>query len=570
MLHRIDGRGYKAYKEIRGSYEFSDFTLSIDYVQGDPFAAPSRMHVRVPQPVAQFPAWTFANDSRRIGLENYLATAFAAACRTASERSGSGKSGLLAVDAPGQEVLERTAIHVTEAWVEARFVAGLPASGRRVRGRSAAAMLCDALPGVIDAALRYANGDAELIRRYVETSEDADALRAQLRERGLVAFVADGSLLPRRSGVDDRPLDDADAVRFASPASLRTTFDLPNAGAVSGMGIPAGVTLIVGGGFHGKSTLLNALERGVYNHRPGDGREFVSTVADAVKIRAEDGRSVAGVDISPFIRSLPTRDQNSARETTAFSTPNASGSTSQAANIMEALELGARALLIDEDTAATNFMIRDRRMQALIARENEPITPFIDRVQPLYRGHGVSTVLVIGGSGDYFDVADTVIAMERYVPRDLTEAAREVAAQIATGRVAEGGSSFRDGATPTTARVPVPRSVDPSRGRREVNVKVRGREVISFGEESIDLSSVAQLVDESQSRAIAQALVYARETYMDGQRSLREIVDCVMADLAREGLDVLDRRRPGDLARFRRFELGAALNRLRTLKMRTE
>ena len=101
------------------------------------------------------------------------------------------------------------------------------------------------------------------------------------------------------------------------------------------MGIRKGITLIVGGGYHGKSTLLKALEAGVYNHIAGDGREFVITDDTAFKLRAEDGRSITGVDISPFIKNLPNK-----KDTVHFSTEDASGSTSQAANLMEALESG--------------------------------------------------------------------------------------------------------------------------------------------------------------------------------------------------------------------------------------
>jgi predicted ABC-class ATPase len=325
------------------------------------------------------------------------------------------------------------------------------------------------------------------------------------------------------------------------------------------MGIPRGVTLIVGGGYHGKSTLLAAIERGVYNHIPGDGREFVVTDAAAVKVRAEDGRRIAGVDISPFIANLPF-----GIDTRSFTTDNASGSTSQAANIIEALEAGARVLLVDEDTAATNFMIRDHRMQELIAKEHEPITPFIDKVRLLYQDYGVSTILVMGGSGDYFDVADTVIAMENYRPWDATERAKEIARKYAAERRPEGGERFGS----ITPRIPLPDSLDPSKGRREVSLKARGLKTILFGREEIDLSAVEQLVDDSQVRAIAQALYYAREKYMDGRRTMKEILDAVMRDIDEQGLDVLDPRRMGDYARFRRFELAAALNRLRTLRVK--
>jgi predicted ABC-class ATPase len=556
-LNRIDGKGYPAYKDIRDEYEFPGFRLLIDHVQGDPFAAPSRLRVWVPQGVAGYPSDTYASRSRRVALADFLTRAFDAACSELSGRRGSGKSGLMAIDRPGQEILERTSALVDKAAVEARFVVGLPAAGRRVLGRQAAAMLCDDLPRIVESALHFSANNQGALYRHIQTAEDADWLRAQLAGQGLVAFVADGALLPRRSGVDDRPLREG-AIRFQSPASLRVEFALPNAGRVSGMGIPAGVTLIVGGGYHGKSTLLNALERGVYNHVPGDGRELVVTHEGAVKIRAEDGRAVTGVDISPFIRDLPN-----GVDTRQFSTANASGSTSQAANIVEALEAGARALLVDEDTAATNFMIRDHRMQELIAKEREPITPFIDKVRQLHDEHGVSTVLVMGGSGDYFDVADTAIAMDAYLPHDVTDRARAIAHKYRAERRPEGGDRFGD----ITPRTPLADSLDPSKGRREVKISARGVKTILFGTHEIDLSAVEGLVDPSQLNAIGQGLYYARQRTMDGRRTLPEILDAVMADIDRAGLDVLDRRLVGDLAHFRRYELAAALNRLRTLQV---
>jgi len=442
-------------------------------------------------------------------------------------------------------------------FVEARFVVGLPAAGRRVLGRQAAAMLCDDLPRIVDAALRFAANNRTALYRHLHTAEDADWLRPQLAASGLVAFVGDGALLPRRSGVDERPLTQG-GVPFKTPRSLRVEFKLPNTGVVTGMGIPVGVTLIVGGGYHGKSTLLNALERGVYNHIPGDGRELVVTTESAVKIRAEDGRAVTGVDISPFIGMLPN-----GMDTRCFSTANASGSTSQAANIVEALEVGARMLLVDEDTAATNFMIRDSRMQELIAKEREPITPFVDKVRQLYQEQGVSSILVMGGSGDYFEVADTIIAMDAYVPRDVTGIAKEIAMRHRSQRHPEGGQHFGS----ITPRVPLADSLDPSKGRRDVKISARGVKTILFGANEIDLTQVEQLVDPSQLNAIGQALYYARQQYMDGQRTLPQILDAVMADLQAKGLDVLDNRPLGDLAMFRRHELAAALNRLRTLRV---
>lgn len=562
-LSRIDGRGYKAYKDLQGTYRFGWFDLSIDHVQGDPFASPSRLSARAAREVLGIPEHLVANRVRRIALGDYLTRSFAAACRRIAKGSrGTGHSGLIAIDEPGQEVLERTSVLASETTCEVRFVLGLPAAGRRVLAREAAAMLLEEVPQILQAALKWESLQPDRVQRHVFTVEDQEAMRRQLRERGLVAFVANGALLPRRSGVDDRPMIPAQGVEpvlFQSPPELEVTLDRPNGGPVTGMGIPAGVTLIVGGGYHGKSTLLCALERGVYNHIPGDGREGVVTTAGAMKIRAEDGRYIEKVDISPFIDHLPLPV-----DTRRFSTENASGSTSQAANIMEAVEAGADLLLLDEDTSATNFIIRDARMQALVHKDREPITPFIDRVRELYEKFGVSTIMVMGGSGDYFDVADHVIMMDAYRPREVTRQAREVAQAFPTKRRVECE-------TPLTApqpRHPTAASFDASRGRREVKIDVKGLATIVFGRHTIDLSAVEQLVDPSQTRAIGQALVLLAAQCGRGGPAVGELLRRLEEQLDRSGLDVLVPYKVGNLARPRMLEVAAALNRLRTLRVR--
>jgi predicted ABC-class ATPase len=558
LLRRIDGRGYPAYKDLARSYDMGGFVLKVDHVQGDPFASPSRLRVVVPQREAGFGHRDYGLRARRRGLCDLLCRAFAQEASRAGSRRGSGRSGVVDMARPGQEVLERSAVLVDEEAVEGRFVVGLPARGRRILGREAAEMLCGDLPGIVARSLHRDALDEDAIVQHLDAAEDATALRDGLRALGLVAFVADGAVLPRHSGVDDRPMERS-AVPFRSPDSLRVSLDLPHAGRVQGMGIPEGVTLIVGGGYHGKSTLLRALERGVYDHLPGDGRERVVTVPEAVKIRAEDGRSVAGVDISPFIDRLPM-----GRDTSSFSTSDASGSTSQAAGIVEAVETGARVLLLDEDTSATNFLIRDHRMQELIHRSSEPITPLLDKVRQLHADLGVSTILVMGGSGDYFDVADTVIAMQAYEPWDATAQAHEIARRFVAARQPEGGDRFGE----VAARRLRGSSLDPSRGRREVSLKVRGTDTIIFGEHEIDLGGVEQLVDPCQTRAIAEALDHVRRRHLDGDRTLADVLDRVDAELDEGGLDAIQGRPAGDLARFRRFELAAALNRLRGLQVR--
>ncbi|MDQ4130273.1 MAG: ABC-ATPase domain-containing protein, partial [Actinomycetota bacterium] len=352
----------------------------------------------------------------------------------------------------------------------------------------------------------------------------------------------------------DRPLRGEGAVAFVSPPTLRHEVELPNLGRVTGMGIPEGVTLVVGGGFHGKSTLLRALERGVYDHIPGDGRELVVARPDATKVRAEDGRRVERVDVSSFVGRLP-----SGRGTSDFSTDNASGSTSQAASMVEALEAGARVLLVDEDTAATNLMIRDLRMQELVAKDREPLTPFVDLVRPLHREHGVSSVLVVGGSGDYFDVADHVLLMDAFRPREVTDEARRIAARW-PGRRAEAASFAK-----VRHRVPDPASIDPRRGGR-IKTRARGTSEVQFGSESIDLSGVAQIVDPSQTVGVALALARLRG-FLDGERTLAQALELLYDRIASDGIDVLRRDYPGDLALPRALEVAAALNRLRSLRV---
>ena len=573
ILARIDGRGYKAYKDLQGAYAYPGFTLFIDHVQGDPFASPSKIRVRVPDTVAQLPPDLFSGRVRRVALQDFLIREVHHAIRQVCQGNrGIGKSGLIAIDVGGQEVLERTAMVVTPQWVEARLSLGLPAQGRTILGRQAEAMLCQEMPEIAERALKWEHVDEERALAFVDCIDNQESIRAQLDALGLVAFIADGAILPRSSGASDRPLSRQQAQSFRAPDSLRVSIPILHpvsqdgrlTHSLTGFGIPKGVTLIVGGGYHGKSTVLRALERGVYPHVPEDGREYVVTTEQAVKIRAEDGRHIERVDISGFIKNLPY-----GQATARFSTDNASGSTSQAASILEAVEVGATTLLLDEDTSATNFMVRDARMQALVHKEHEPITPFVDRVRELYERHGVSTVLVMGGCGDYFDVADTVVAMQDYQPLDVTEEAQRIAREFRTQRAIETTSPLSE----VASRIPVRESLDPSRGNREVKIEARSVDAIAFGHEVIDLSGVEQLVDASQTRAIGYALHLASRRLMEGRTGLKAMVQGLVELFDDAGLDGLDpyhqgERHPGNFARPRAFEIAAALNRLRTLRIR--
>lgn len=576
-LRSIDGKGYKAYKDIRGGYAYDEGWLFVDYVQGDPFASPSKMRIRMPQQVVQLPDDLKQDFVRRLALEDLLARrVHRLITRQKRSAKGTGKSGMLAVDAGYQQVLERTAVRITENAVEVRLEAGLPARGRSVLGLQAMGMLCEALPELAGEALTWSDAFAGQARRFVECVENQEAIRSGLQDKGLVAFIADGAMLPRASGVSDQPLDRSEGVPFESPDPLRVSFELPHPAPdytgegrmITGMGIPQGVTLIVGGGYHGKSTLLRALERGVYPHVPGDGREYVVTDPHAVKIRAEDRRRIEGVDVSPYISGLPN-----GQPTRSFRTEEASGSTSQAAAFQEALEAGAEVFLVDEDTSATNLMIRDARMQRLVARPDEPITPFLDRVRELCDRHGVSTVQVMGGAGDYFDVADTVIMMKEYRPYEVTDRAREISEQFPSVRTSDSPESMET----RPGRIPDAESVDPSRDGK-IKLDAPATERIRYGRQDIDLRCVEQLVDPSQSRCIAYALYHASQKIMDVGRPLSEVLDALEQQIDRHGLEALspfsrsgdDYVHPGNLARPRRHEMAAALNRLRTLRVAAE
>ena len=557
-LVRLDGRPYGHYRGLRGrSYPLGPCTLRFDHVQGDPFAAPSRLRIDVPPEVAALPAWARHGRDARRATADFLQRALRPALGGAAGGAGSGRSGLLEISPAGQEVLERTGVVVdADGGARVRLCAGLPAAGR-ILGREAA----DLLTGRLRAALLAAAGglDSEALRSHVRAVEDQAALRAQLGERGLIAFLAEGSVLPRRSGVDPRPLPDG--LPLQVPDALAVELQAPHAGRLRGLGIRAGVTLIVGGGYHGKSTLLRALALGIYDHVPGDGRERCVSAEELVSVRAEDGRSVRGVCLTPFIRGLPL-----GRETDCFDSDEASGSTSQAAAIVEALEAGAAGLLIDEDTAATNFMIRDARMRRLVPGDREPIIPYIDRVRQLRETRGVSSVLVVGGAGDYLDVADCVIQMEDFQPRDVTARAREVAAGLPLG---EAKPRPPDEWTPAAARVPQPESLDPRRGRRAERVRAVRTRSIEFGAEEIEVSLLHQIVDPAQCRMIGDALLRLARGLCDGRRDLPRILEGLEEEMRDGGLEALAAPGFGDRARARRFEIAAALNRLRSLRVET-
>ena len=556
ILSRIDGRGYKEYKTLKGEYNFETFILIIDYVQGDPFAAPSRVRVKIPFDRTGYPEELFSGRVRRIAACDFILREVYRYFSNVSEKEGSGKSGSLSILKPSHLVLDQSAVVLDGKYIEVRFFVGLPAYGRRINAKGALKIFFDKIPGMVKTALIFKPEDYGTLRKHVFLKEDQVFLRNKLDEIGLVAFIANGSILPRESGVSEKPLKNA--IPFNSPEELEVTLVLPHAGTIKGMGIKRGITLITGGGYHGKSTLLTSIMEGIYDHVMGDGREYVISVKNTHYLRAEDGRRVEKVNIKPFIDNLPMNV-----DTTSFSTENASGSTSQAANIQEAIEIGAKVLLLDEDTSATNFMTRDRRMQELINKDKEPITPFLDRARELYKTMGISTILIAGGIGDYLDIADTVIQMDTFEPVDVTEKARNIVKKFPSHRKNEGLMSPYI----ICDRAPYKNSVDPHKGKKEFKVDAPRNRIILLGYNEIDMTKVPELLTKEQTKTAGYMLLYLvrhglindKNTMKDLKRILEKIS---LSDLSPFNYPY------GDFCEVRADEVMKALNRLRTLRVR--
>ncbi|MEZ8039125.1 P-loop domain-containing protein [Vibrio sp. 10N.222.54.F12] len=536
-LKKLEKQNFRAYQQIKGQYDFADFELHIDHVQGDPYASSSRFRATRAWSLTGLDWLKEKSYEYQVAARDFIARSFSEFAK---------QEVTVSIALTGQTVLDNTSVVFTEHGIEIRFRINLPADGRSILAKKAINIITFYLPKFIRRATLERELNIEAMIKHCEAVEDQDALRAQLEENNLAAFVANGSVLPRIAGNCDLPMKGA--VPFLAPESLSVTLNAPNQGDVTGLGIPKGITLIVGGGFHGKSTLLNAVERSIYNHIPGDGREGIVTATDTMKIRAEDGRCVHNLNLSNYINHLPMQ-----KDTSDFSTQDASGSTSQAAWLQESIEAGVQTLLIDEDTSATNFMIRDERMQALVSKGAEPITPLVDRIGQLRQEMDISTIVVMGGSGDYLDVADTVIQMHDYQAVDVTDKAQEVIAQHPTQRTNE---------CETALETFVPRSLNRAAlmniltdGKFRVNAK--GKESLRFGKEFADLSALEQLESTSEVNAIGWAWFQFAQTPGWSNNPAKEF-SAILSDEWHVNMPNY-----GDLAKPRVLDVMAALNRMR-------
>lgn len=559
-LRSINRKSYPAYKGLKGAYQFPDYQLFIEHVQGDPFAAPSALRIFVPHSKAKFPERYYWDKCSKVALQDALLRRFAEiSAKFCYQAKGSGKSGVIQVSHCGQEVLERTACEITKEGIHICFFVGFPANGRTINSGELEKILFVYLPKCVEMSLYHRKVPERETEQVICLKEDQRVIREELKKRGLIAFVANGSILPRQSGNSDLPMKDA--VPFQSPKSMEITIQLRHRGSITGMGIRKGITLIAGGGYHGKSTLLEALEKGVYDHIAGDGREFVITDDTAWKLRAEDGRKIKDVDISLFINHLPN-----GRNTRRFSTLDASGSTSQAANIIEAIEAKSQVLLIDEDTSATNFMVRDELMQRVIQKDKEPITPFLERARDLYEKAGISTILVVGSCGSYFYIADQIIQMDNYCPVDITEKTRKLLKEYKKPDCEAKGFAL-----PSEKRIisfgssVVRRKNYRGTGMVEEHekLKVMGRESLMLGKEQLDLRYLEQLADREQTQTLGYLLKYAKEQYSGKTTDLTALMESLIRKLEKEGIGSVSGQKeiPAGMAMPRRQEIYACFNR---------
>lgn len=551
-LIKIDHKSYGMYKTLSGSYGFGKYILNIDHVQGDPFASPSRLRFEVKKEQHGFPEEYYKTKDRRLALEDQVLRKFLRQLgRVDKVTSGSGKSGRITTCPANQTVQERIAVVFSKEKMELRFEMGFPARGRSIMAGEMQKLVFHILPELAENCLIFSNWDRkekENLKEAIFLADDQKALREEIKKRNLVAFVADGAILPRESGVSDRPM--GNAVKFASPDDLRVKIVLPHKGEITGMGIPAGITVITGGGYHGKSTLLKALEQGVYNHIKGDGREYVVSEASGVKIRAEDGRSVRHTDISLFINHLPA-----GQDTSDFSSENASGSTSQAANLIEALEADASLLFLDEDTSATNFMIRDNVMAKLVSDEKEPITTLLRHIRGIYQSFGVSFLIVVGSSGDYLSVADLVLQLDHYEVKNVTKQAKQICKEEGMENLYPAGKVTK----PAFERKLKP--VKP--GRRKI--KSMGTDSVMIDRETIDVRYLEQIAENGQTTALA----YLMEWTLDHQKkeeNIRDILNHLYETIEKKGMGAVipPNYSAGHPVLPRKQELFACLSRYRS------
>ena len=488
-IRTLNGKNYGLYKSLADKpWDFGDFVLEFLHVQGDPYAPASRVVIKANLSMLGYAGEWGGSFERRLALSDFLHRKLSHLV----QEKYPDKDAAVIFDVAGPEMLVRNSLWIDNGELRACLQVKLPGEGRKIQAELAAEILTMVLPDLVSAGLYYDRSDEGALQEHYRVLAERKEILSQLDAQGLCAYVPNGAVLPRASGLSEMPLEKA--IPFVAPEEMAVTLNVCGH-EIRGMGIPKGISVITGGAFHGKSTLLQALTRSVYPHIPGDGREGIVIDETALRIGVEDGRSVRGTDLSMFVRDLP-----GGVSTKNFNTLSASGSTSEAANLLEAMEAGSRTFLIDEDSSAVNFLIRDVRVRKLLGDDREPLIPLTDRIKELAAA-GFSFILVAGACGDYLDLADNIIVMANY----KAECAKFTPAPSMSSWRGEAPTESTEPAEVTHPRSfvtymqPLQKSVRPTSAvERQVKVKLSGNTLLQIGFLVSDTSRLNTLVDKQQ------------------------------------------------------------------------
>lgn len=570
LLTSIANQPFQNIQKLRGNYQFPEFELSFIKMQGSPGANPASIaSVKIACQDTKIPEKFYPTAESTLAVGDFLIRRFRdGISRFAQQNRGKDGSGSFNTIALSQKMLTRDSVLFNGEAIYLYFMISLPAKGPGggiFDAEQAQIMLNQELLTIVKATFFYQRYDQQtrfLFAQSVEIQKNRTQIYQFMRQNDLIVFIANGASLPRHSGVDDRPAHGELVNTFQSPASLQIHIPLDGR-SITGMGIKQGITCITGGGYHGKSTLMQAILAGVYAHIPGDGREYVVTREDAFFIRAEEGRSIRDVDISFFIADLPN-----GLKTVSFSTDNASGSTSQAANIVEALESGSRLLLFDEDTCATNFLVRDELIKKILDEEQEPIKPLYARVRSLWKKNKVSMIFVVGGLGYFLQKADTCLLMAHYRCEDITVKVRDRLGPIADEDLPMADfSAYRRLAIDNFDPAYVNQRLNKTLSKRIKELRNSPRQ-LEYGMDLLNLETVVQLAEAPQLLAIGYCLLALRTKLGQPGAKLKTIrfwIDELEDEINSYGLAVLQPEYPGTISLPRKYELAAAINRIRSL-----
>ena len=538
MLAKLEGKSYSLYRRLRNAtIIYRDFKLKLTKIQGDPHAEPSIVEVLIPNSSHRFSS-KFFEEKNITPFTDYISRSLHSICKKHSERCGSGNSCYIGIPKPGPWILRRSSVEVGEnKSLILRFYVGLPARGRRVLGGEAVNIFRKKIPSIVKGIILLGEKDYEIMDHIVNYL-DQEYLRSWIKSKGYMFFVGNGSILPRESSISQKPLKNA--VKFLSPKTLSVKVKLPSNRVIEGLAISKGVLIITGGGYHGKTTLLKAIQEGIYDHIRGDGRELVVSSEKTVTVKAEDGRIIHHVNISSFIRKLPSGEL-----TVDFSNLNASGSTSMAASIIEALEAGVELILFDEDASATNLLYKDEAMAKIISEE--PIVPLVNQLRSTVKKTCAGIVGVISASSIPLYVADCIILMEKYVPYDITEYVKK---NLCSKRLAT-----------LDFKLPQPRVFAGIREFRKA--KARGFKITitySNGEKfELNIKDNPRIVEKGQVKTIAYVINYLCKRQI--KKSVPELVEYINNVLSK-GFTTLAKPVPPDLTIVNGLDVIWVLNRV--------